>query len=37
MREEKTKYYVIKKKKKNEGIWKVIEPKRLMDMQALTV
>ena len=37
MREEKTKYYVIKEKAVPEVLLKVIEAKRLMDMQELTV
>ena len=37
MREEKTKYYVIKEKADPEVLLKVIEAKRLMDMQELTV
>ena len=36
MREEKTKYYVIKEKAVPEVLLKVIEAKRLMDMQELT-
>ena len=35
MREEKTKYYVIKEKAVPEVLLKVIEAKRLMDMQEL--
>ena len=37
MREEKTKYYVIKEQAVPEVLLKVIEAKRLMDMQELTV
>ena len=37
MREEQTKYYVIKEKAVPEVLLKVIEAKRLMDMQELTV
>ena len=37
MREEKTKYYVIKEKAVPEVLLKVIEAKPLMDMQELTV